>query len=320
MSVKLPGLWLVIGCGSLVGSRFAELIEPQKGFYCAGGSMDQSGVHPIGFHELNITDIKRLDEVIRDFPGKYIINFAAITAVDEMEKTRPTDPNDPVQLTENLAYQVNVVGTRNLLAACEKYNKFPIFISTGFVYDGESGPYSDEEGVADDINKVGWYAWTKILAEKEVEKSGIPSLTLRIDYPYRTSYEGKGDFARNFLKLYDEGKFYPIFTDQTLSPTLIDDLPEAVSVLLDNHQTGVFNITSPEIVTPYDFCCELLRVARGVAEPETIVPKGTLAEFQASHPKMSKRGINGGILPNKISQLGFTPTSWKEGIRKAFGK
>lgn len=320
MSVKLPGLWLVIGCGSLVGSRFAELIEPQEGFYCAGGSMDQIGVHPIGFHELNITDIKRLDEVIGSFAGKYVINFAAITAVDEIEKSRPSNPNDPALLSDNLAYQVNVLGTRNLIAACRKYNKFPVFISTGFVYDGESGSYSDDAQIASDVNKVGWYAWTKILAEKEVEKSGIDSLTVRIDYPYRSSYEPKGDFARNFLKLYDEGKFYPIFTDQTLCPTLIDDLPEAVKVLLDNHQTGVFNITSPEIVTPYDFCCELLRVARGVAEPETIVPKGTLVEFQAGHPKMSKRGVSGGILPNKISQLGFTPTSWKEGIRKAFGK
>lgn len=314
---KLPGGWLVIGAGSLVGSRFVGLLEDTN-ILRAGGDND-------GDIKLDVTDSEQVKSVINSFQGKYIINFAGATVVDEIEKERPQNLDNEDELNQNLAYKINVLGTRNILKAAKETNKFPIFISTGFVFDGKNGPYSEEDPIAQNPEDVSWYAWTKILAEKEVERSGVKSLTIRISYPYRSEYEGKMDFGRTFLKLYDDFKngtrdsIYPIFADQTLTPTFIDDLPKAIAILIEKEATGIYHVTSPEITTPYDFCIELLKVARGLENPEEIIKKGSIEEFQSVHSELAKRPIYGGEKSDKISKLGFIPTSCKEGIKLAYG-
>lgn len=308
MKTTLPGQWLVIGASSLTGSRFLELAEGE--------------IFPAD--KFDIADPDQVKKALENFPGKYVLNFAGLTNVDEIEKNRPQNPNDQKELDQNSAYRVNVIGTKNLIQACLELKKFPIFISTGFVFDGEDGPYSEDDPIASSVDQVGWYAWTKILAEKAVKDSGIDSLTTRISYPYRAEFPGKLDFARSILKVYDEFKegkrdsIYPMFADQTLTPTLIDDLPEALLTLVNQNATGIYHVSSPEIITPYDFCLELLRVARNVENPEQVIKKGSIVEFQKLHPEISKRPVKGGEKCDKIIALGFNPTSWKEGIKKAF--
>lgn len=318
---------LVIGPGSLTGSRFIELLADDVEVYGAGGSMDENTPKLKKFFQLDITDPQSVQDVFKEYPGKFVINFAGATAVDEIEKTRPADINNQEELNNNLAYKINVLGTRHVVDAAKLHEKFPIFISTGFVFDGENGPYTEESPVASDPQKVSWYAWTKMLGEKEVSKDEGGYIMLRPDYPFRSEYEGKMDFGRSFLKLYDEvtsGKresFYPIFADQTLAPTFIDDFTPAVTTLIEKDATGTFHLTSPEITTPYDFCLEILKVARGVEDPASLVPKGNIVEFQEQHPELAKRPVHGGLKSDKIiTTIGFTPTDWREGIKKAYGK
>lgn len=314
---------LVIGPGSLTGSRFVEMLGSATEVWGAGGNLDASSIKD--FKQLDITNSQNVFEVISSFPGKFLINFAGATAVGEIEKSRPKNPFDQIELAANSAYRVNVRGTKNILDAVKKLNKFPIFLSTGYVFDGKNGPYSEEDELCDDPSKVSWYSWTKILAENEIKASGIECLVIRISYPYRGEYKGKKDFARIFLKFYDEVKsgkresFPPLFTDQFLTPTFIDDLAPAISLLIENGEMGIFNIASPEVTTPYEFCLELLKIARGVENPETVVPKGSVYEYEASHPEAAKYPIKGGEKTEKIESLSFKPTSWKAGIQKAFG-
>lgn len=341
--MKLKSI-LVIGSGSLIGSRFVEmLIEKDVEVYGAGGNFD-SNTKLKSFQRLDITDYENVFNVINNSPCNLVINFAGATLVDEIEKTRPKDISNEKELRDNLAYKVNVLGTRSLANVCIKTRKFPIFISTDFVFDGKNGPYSEEDAVADNPDDVSFYAWTKILAEQEVLSSGVDFLMIRPSYPYKQSlpssygkqglpfvqtkgrkeFKQKLDFARSLLVLYDDFKLgkteriYPIFVDQAFTPTFIDDLAPALKVLLEKEQSGTFHLASPEITTPYKFFCELLRVARGVKNPETVITKGSIQEFQASHPNVAKRSIMGGEKVDKIIALGFIPTTWKDGIKKAY--
>ncbi len=313
---------LVIGPGSLTGSRFIELLGEDVEVWGAGGNLDASSIKD--FKSLDITSPQNVFDVISAFSGKYIINFAGATAVSEIEKTRPKSPFDQSELEANSAYRVNVIGTKNILEACQKARKFPVFLSTGYVFDGKNGPYREDDKLCDDPYAVSWYSWTKILAENEIKNSGIECLVIRISYPYRSEYKGKKDFARNFLNIYDQvnngerESFPPIFTDQFLTPTFIDDLVPGVSLLIEKEETGSFNIASPEVTTPYEFCLELLRVARSVENPEEVVPKGSVYDYEKTHPEAAKYPIKGGEKTNKIESLGFKPTSWKAGIQKAF--
>lgn len=315
---------LVIGPDSLTGSRFIELGQDFFEFYGAGQKLGETIPGLQDFQTLDLTDSQDVEKVISNFPGDLIINFAGATIVDEIEKTRPTNLEDEELFSQNMAYKVNVLGTRYLAESSKKANKFPIFISTGMVFDGENGPYSEDDPVASDFGKMSWYAWTKILAEQEVSKLIPNSLIVRISYPYRSKFEAKTDFARTFLKLYDElqsgqrSEIYPLFADQTLTPTFIDDLAPAFNFLITKKATGIFHLSSPEITTPYDFCLEILREARGVEDPKRIIRKGSIVDFQKAHPEIAKRPVKGGEKVDKLIKLGFVPTDWHQGIKKAF--
>lgn len=313
---------LVIGPGSLVGSRFVEIGHGEVSMWGAGGSID--GVLGLeSFENLDITDESLCLKVIKDSPADYVINFAGAALVDEIEKNKPSFL-DEASLKENIAYKVNVLGVRYVISACKKTGKFPIFISTDFVFDGKTGPYKESDPVADNPQDVGFYAWTKILAEKEILNSGISCLIIRIAYPYRKNYTKKTDFARTILKVYDELKnglrqdVYPMFSDQTLTPTFTDDLFPALKLLVSQKQTGIFHLASLKITTPYDFAYELLKTARNVNHPEALLKKGSIIEFQKNHPELAKRPVQGGLRSDNIARLGFQPTDWKEGIKKAF--
>src|SRR5438309_617001 len=125
---------LVIGPGSLVGSRFIELLPNDWQIFGAGGSLNTANSKLADLLKLDITNYENVSQVISQYSGKYLINFAGATLVDEIEKQRPKNPQDPGELSNNVAYQVNLVGTKNIITACQKANKFPIFISTGFVF------------------------------------------------------------------------------------------------------------------------------------------------------------------------------------------
>lgn len=316
---------LVIAPESLTGSRFVELLAGKFELFGAGfWSEINSTLNLAGYDDLDITNLGQVERVLDKVAGQVVINFAGATDVGAIEKTRPSDVSNQNELDRNLAYRINVLGTRNILQAAQKTGKLPIFISTDFVFDGHNGPYSEDDELAKSAEEISWYGWTKLLAEKEVRASTVKSLTLRISYPYRREFNGKGDFARNFLKLYDKFKngqsdsIHPIFTDQMFTPTFIDDIPGAVEFLLQKQEKGFFNLAATERTNFYDFFGELLKVARGVEEVEQIIPKGSIHKYFQENPDKPKWPIDGGLRSDKIIGLGLEPTGWRKGIAKAF--
>ncbi len=317
---------LFVAPESMIASRTFELLRSKFEIVGAGISNEITPTLKLGsYDELDITDYDHVLAVLTKFPGQYFINFAAMTAVDEIEKTRPANPNDQAELNSNLAYKVNVIGTRNLAKAAKELGKAAIFISTDYVFNGERGGYDEEESLPDSADGLTWYGWTKVLAEKEFIDSGLEDyLIIRLSFPYRSQFEGKGDIARNWISIYDKFKsgelkqMYPIFTDQIFTPTFVDDLASALELLVSQKSRGIFHLASPQSVSMYDFACQIFKVARGVGDPEKIVPKGSLVKYMEEHTGYI-RHKNSSLKSDKITKLGFRPTGWREGLKKAYG-
>lgn len=286
----------VIGSKSMVGSRFCDL---------AG---DFFTLVKADYHEDIQLDITSADSVENFYQKKdfsWAILFSAATDVDAAEKER----NDKNGLT----FQINVKGTQNVVAASQKYQRGLIFISTDFVFDGTAGPYSEDAPTGPDLSQVSWYGRSKIEAEKTVS-SLSDSLILRIAYPYRGPYQGKEDIAKRILKAYDANQLYPMFVDQAISPTFIDDLAPAVNLLLSQNASGIYHLASPQTTTQYDFARLVLEVFGRDAKK---LQEGRVVEF-LKNPHATPRPVNGGLKVDKIKKLGFTPTDWKDGIKKIF--
>lgn len=293
--LKLP--IAVIGASSMVGSRFCDLTRGELTLIEA----DFRGKNPV-----DITSEKSVEDFFTRNDFDSVILFSAYTDVDGAEAQRGDK--------DGICWKINVYGVENIAKACIKYNRKLIFISTDFVFDGKIGPYNEEEPIGKNLEDISWYGITKIEGEKIIESSLNDYLILRITYPFRGKYEKKEDIFKKILKLAKEDKLYPMFDDQKTTPTFIDDIPEALKLILTKNQSGIFHIASPKIASWYEIARLLLKT---FGLDPNMVKKGSLKEFLSGEGRTPKP-INGGLKVSKIISLGFNPTSYGEGIKKIF--
>ena len=284
----------VIGSSSMVGSRFCEL---------ASTSFNLCKADLKGVVSIDITKKASVENFFKTYDFEWLILFSAFTDVDAAEKQRG-DKN-------GLCYQINVKGTANVVDACKNSNRKLIFISTDFVFDGQNGPYSEESQPGGDLDKISWYGLTKIEAENYIRENLANFLILRIAYPYRGRFTAKDDIAKRILRLYLKNQLYPMFSDQVITPTFIDDLFPAVKLLISSGQEGIFHLVSSRPTTPFEFAKDTVKIFGG--NPNK-VKSASIIEF-LKNPANTPRSINGGLKVDKIKALGFIPTDWQEGIR-----
>ncbi|MBI4182049.1 MAG: NAD-dependent epimerase/dehydratase family protein [Candidatus Aenigmarchaeota archaeon] len=148
-------------------------------------------------------------------------------------------------------FQVNVEGTRNLLAAAQAAKvKRIVFASSVAVY-GHVTSRVDEQGP---LRPDTPYGESKLLAEREILASGIPAVALRIGPVYG---EGSQIFA-SILKMLERG--FPVPRVQTnISLVHVSDVVQAFLLALRKGE-GPYNIagdTMPFLDMAALFCKEL---------------------------------------------------------------
>lgn len=279
----------VIGSSSMVGSRFCQL------------SKNDFIQVLTDLPKVDITETESVDKFVKNQPFEWLILFSAYTDVEAAEKQR-NDQKSP-------CWQINVEGVKNVVGTCKKYHKKLLFISTDFVFDGASGPYNEDDPVGN-LDQISWYGLTKLEAEKTIQQKLNDFLILRISYPYRGPYPKKADFAKTILAKHKQGQLFPLYTDQILTPTFVDDLAPAVKLLIKNGKRGIFHVASPLLTTPYDFAKELLTV---FTDKPTNLVKGSIANFSGA-----PRPRRGGLKVTKIEKCGFRPTDWRQGIKTIY--
>lgn len=280
----------------MVGSRFTDLYH-----------QDTQLITP-KITELDITDKKALREFFAQNASDFdsVINFAAITDVDGSEKERGNE-NGPT-------WKVNVGGAENIASECKKHSKHLIQISTDFVFPGTKerpGPYSEDESLPTSPEGIGWYGWTKRIAEEKTREIWDKTAILRITFPYRAHYPTKIDFARKILELYDEGKLYPMFSDQTMTPSFIDEIAKVLYLLVEEQKTGVFHSASADTTTPHEFASYLLEKARKV---KNAVKESSMQEYLKA-PGRTPRPLLGGLKVEKTEkELGINFMTWRAAV------
>ncbi|OGM87922.1 hypothetical protein A2594_01505 [Candidatus Woesebacteria bacterium RIFOXYD1_FULL_41_28] len=284
---------LVIGGSGMVASRFVDLVK--ENFEIT--SADEK--------TLDITNEDAVKNFFEKNPFDVVINFAAFTNVDGAESEKGN--------TDGLVWNLNVNGPKYLAGVCKNKDIFLIHISTDFVFPGSKlfpGPYSEDSSLPESQDGIGWYGWTKNRAEKAVADSGSRYAIVRYGYPFRAdAYDLKLDWARNLLKLYNEQKLYPLFTDQVQSVVFIDDLAVPFAKIIDNEFQGVFHIASKDTTSPHEIGSYLLeKYSGGKVELE----KGSMSEF-LSAPGRTPRPLLGGLGVAKTEvSLGLQFRTWRE--------
>lgn len=297
---------LVFGANSLVGSHF---VAHGRCTVVAAGRTDprDTGLKVERFCSVNLANRMALSRIIREASEPVIINFAARTDVDGMERERPP----PGALPVGDGWEVNALAPEAIARATSDSGKHLIQVSTDFVFDGHAGPYSEVETPSPLTSAVSWYGWCKGEGERRVMAIYPRVGIVRISLPFRVDYPLKLDFARGILRRFRDGSLTGLYTDQQITPTWIPDVTDVLSVMVARQGGGVIHVASPAVTTPYEFGTELIREA---GYDPSQVPRSTLASVHA--PDRAPRPLQGGLRTGTATDLGVTLTSWKEGIRR----
>jgi dTDP-4-dehydrorhamnose reductase len=255
----------IIGTGlsGMVGSRLIEQLSGKYNFT----NLDLAT-------NVDITNIKQVDQALSQHQPTTVIHLAAFTDVSKAFEQKGDKTG--------LVYQVNTLGTRNIAQACKKHNHFLIHISTDFVFDGTKETFYTE---ADKPNPIEWYGQTKLWAEEEVLSSGCQHVIARLAFPFRSNYDPKLDLVRTILNGLRSNSLYPMFTDQIITPTFIDDLTQAFDLFINQKPTGIYHLVGSTPISPFD----LSKKIATVFDLKTDVKPGSFKEYLKKDPRPRQR-------------------------------
>ena len=175
--------------------------------------------------ELDITDLEALRKVVKDYNPDVIYHLAAYTAVDKAEENK------------DLCYQINVVGTENIVSVAKEVKAKVIYISTDYIFQGnKDGIYE----VLDEANPINYYGYTKFLGEEEVKKLK-DFLIVRISWVFGLN---GNNFIKTMLRLASENKEISVVSDQVGSPTYTKDLARLLVDMVIENKSGIFHATN----------------------------------------------------------------------------
>lgn len=289
---------LITGANGLVGHKLVELLIAHGGVRILATGLGASRL-PETFsrrylwESMDITSKDDVERVFQHYQPTSIIHAAAMTQADTCEENQES------------AFRINVEGTANLIQAAERYSSYFVFLSTDFVFDGENGPYSEE----DEANPVNFYGQTKLASEVLLQKSKLRWAIVRTVLVYGVA-EG---LSRSNIILWVRaslmaGKTIQVVTDQVRTPTLVEDLAEACYLMIVKKAEGIFHVSGAEVLTPFQMA-ELTADYFGL-------DKGLLQPVNAStFTQLAKRPPKTGFIIQKVQrELGFAPKSFINGI------
>lgn len=247
------------GLSGMIGSRLTELLDKELQFV----NLDlATGV--------DITKLDQVETVLKQYPGSTVIHLAAFTDVSRAYEETGNK--------EGLVYKVNVAGTKNIAVTCQKYGHYLIHISTDFVFDGaKQGSYTED----DKPNPIEWYGQTKLWAEEEVTKSGAKFVICRTAFPFRAKFPPKEDLVRKILGQLQTNSLPPMFSDQIITPTFIDDLCRVLKLFIEKKPVGIYHCVGSTPLSPL----ALAQKIAAVFEIKADIKPGSFQEFLKTDPR-----------------------------------
>lgn len=241
--------------------------------------------------EMDITDGKKVHEVMQKEKPDAVIHCAAYTAVDAAEEQ------------VEFCRKINATGTENIAKECKDLDCKMLYLSTDYVFNGEGeGPWEPD----DKREPLNVYGVTKYEGELAVEKYVQKYFTVRIAWVFGVN--GK-NFIKTMLKLGETHKDINVVDDQIGSPTYTYDLSRLLVDMIETERYGRYHATNEGLCSWYEFAKEIFRQA-GM---DVNVHPVTSEEF----PSKAKRPHNSRMSKEKLTENGFCRLpAWEDALKR----
>ena len=160
-------------------------------------NLNKKNIYYPSSSSFDVTNIKKMEKIIKRIRPKFIIHAAAISRPMELHEKKVAK-----------SISTNIIGTSNIVNLCYKYKIKLIYFSTNYVYPSKKGNYKEN----DPVLPINNYAWSKLGGECAAQMLKN-SLILRIcmtekpflySYAYtnlKTNFMFHEDLAKVFFKL-----------------------------------------------------------------------------------------------------------------------
>jgi len=242
-------------------------------------------------------DITRGDDVGNAVASSHpdaVVNAAAFHKVDVCEV-------QPVQ-----SFSVNSVGALNVARACRQEGARCVYVSTDYVFDGETpGGYEED----DPTGPVNVYGVSKASGERLVRLATPDSLVVRGSglFGHAGSSGKGGNFVETLLAKAVAGEAVSVVDDQFFSPTSTRDMAERIFLLLERDAPpGIYHLANAGSCSWFLFARAIYQLS-GIEADLSPRPAG---EQPVRRPRSSV------LLDTKTGALGLpTNRRWEEALR-----
>jgi|FLOH01.1.fsa_nt_gi dTDP-4-dehydrorhamnose reductase len=272
---------LVTGALGQLGQAVLE--EFHNHYHVIGVDLhDNSPNYPIKYIPLDITDNKRVKQVIEKEQPDTILHLAAMTNVDGCE----TNPE--------LAFKINVSAVETLCTLTE--NRHFIHISSDYVFDGNKGPYSE----TDKVNPINVYGQNKLDSENIVKKYKGTWTIVRTNVVFDYTKDSDASFVKWVVDSLKDGKPIRVVDDQWNNPTWTVSMARTLRLIVDREAGGLFNYSGRDWLHRLDFTLLIADIFE--LNKDLISPISTADLKQAA-----KRPLKSGLITSLIEEkLGAT--------------
>ncbi len=242
---------------------------------------------------MDITDNKKVMEVITNYCPDVIFHCAAWTAVDKAEDRKED------------CYKVNVLGTKNITEAAIKVDAKLIYLSTDYVFDGtKEGIYTEE----DKANPKSVYGKTKYLGEEEVRKNKKHFIA-RISWVFGIN---GNNFIKTMLKLSENHDTVNVVDDQIGSPTYTVDLAKLLVDMSQTEKYGTYHITNEGFCSWAELAEEIFKINEKNVKVNRV---STEKYLELTKTKQAYRPKNSKLSKEKLVENGFDPLpTWQDAL------
>ncbi|WP_125704624.1 dTDP-4-dehydrorhamnose reductase [Lacticaseibacillus daqingensis] len=270
---------LITGANGQLGTELRHLLDSRAIAYRATDAK-----------ELDITNEAAVNAYFADYQPDVVYHCAAYTAVDKAE--------DEGKAINQL---VNVDGTRNLAKATASVDATLVYISTDYVFDGDS---KEIYTVDDQPAPRNEYGRTKYEGELAVQKFATKYYIIRTSWVF-------GEYGHNFvytmLNLAKTHDHLTVVDDQYGRPSWTKTLAEFMTFAVDQKlDYGIYHLSEDNSCNWYEFASEILKDKNVVVTPVS----------SAEYPQKAWRPRHSILDLSKTKATGFEIPTWQDALHE----
>ena len=243
---------------------------------------------------LDIRDKKNVEDVFKDFKPDIVFHLAASTDVDRCENEREE------------AFNVNTLGTENIVSFCTGTNINMVYISTAAVFDGrKKEPYTE----LDQPNPLNIYAKTKLEGEKIVQRILRKYFIVRAGWMIGGIDKDK-KFVLKIIRQLQSKKEILAVTDKKGSPTFTKDLSKGLIELFPTQHYGLYHMANKGSCSRYDLAKLIVKL---MGRDDVVVRPVSSDVFPLRAPRPDSEAIRN----SKLEALGMNNIrTWEEALEE----